>query len=73
MNTLEVHPEIIVRELPQQPAFSTCFECQRSFRAKCEDQLSLELCDHCFDLFRHLREPILSVHVKVRPRQAAAH
>ena len=72
MNTLEVHPEIIAREIRQQPAFSTCFECHRSFHAKCEDQLSLELCDHCFDLFRHLREPILSVHVKVRPRQAAA-
>lgn len=71
MTTLEVHPEINARELPQHPTFSTCHECHRSFHAKCESQLSLELCDHCFDLFHHLREPILSVHVRVRPRQAA--
>ena len=67
MTTLEVRPEMHVREQVQHPAFSTCYECHRSFHAKCEDQLSLELCDHCFDLFRHLREPILSVRVKARP------
>ena len=69
MNTLEVHPEIRARELVEHPAYSTCYECHRSFHAKCEDQLSLELCDHCFDMFRHVREPILSVHVKAMPRQ----
>ena len=73
MTTLEVHPEVSAREMPQNPAFSTCHECHRSFHAKCEDQLSLQLCDYCFDLSRHLREPILSVHVTVRPRHAAAH
>lgn len=67
MIALEVHPEIHVRELRERPAFSTCYECHRSFRAKCEDQLSLELCDSCFDAMRNLREPVLSVHVKPRP------
>jgi hypothetical protein len=71
MITLEVHPELSARDLPQHPVFSTCYECHRSFRAKSEDQLSLELCDHCFDMVRHLREPIISVRVKARPRQAA--
>lgn len=72
MITLEVHPEIHVTELHERPEFSTCYECHRSFQAKCEDQLSLELCDHCFDNLRHLREPILSVHVKVRAHRAGA-
>jgi hypothetical protein len=66
MITLEIHPEIHVRELHERPEFSTCYECHRSFHAKNEDQFCLELCDHCFDNLRHLREPILSVHVKPR-------
>lgn len=72
MITLEVHPEIYVRELTARADFSTCYECHRSFHAKSEDQLCLELCDHCFDILRHLREPILSVHVKARRHHAAA-
>jgi len=67
MIALEVHPEIHVRELRERPAFSTCYECHRSFRAKSEAQLCLELCDFCFDAMRRLREPIISVHVKPRP------
>jgi hypothetical protein len=70
MNTLEVHPEIIAREEHQHPAFSTCHGCHRSFHAKCEDQLSLTLCDHCFDMFRDHCEPVLTVHVKARPRRS---
>ncbi len=72
MITLEVHPEIYARELQQHPAFSTCYGCHRSFHAKCEDQLSLELCDHCFDIFRNGTEPILAAHVKARPRQTVS-
>jgi len=67
MIELEVHPEIHIRELHERTAFSTCHECHRSFRAKCEDQLSLELCDSCFDALRQHREPVISVHVKPRP------
>lgn len=72
MVTLEFHPEIHATEQPQRPAYATCHECHRSFHAKSEDQLSLELCDACFDALRHLREPILSVHVKVAPRRVRA-
>jgi len=67
MTTLEVHPEIHVQEQYQRPDYSTCFECHRSFRAKSEDQLSLKLCDTCFDALRQHREPVISVHVKARP------
>jgi hypothetical protein len=62
----EVHPEIHVRELRERPAFSTCYECHRSFRAKSEDQLCLGLCDFCFDAVRRPHEPVVSVHVKPR-------
>jgi hypothetical protein len=63
----EVHPKIHVRVLRARPAFSSCHECHRSFHAKNEDQLCLELCDSCFDAARKLREPIIRVHVKPRP------
>ena len=71
MIELEVHPEIEVREQRQRPGYSTCYECHRTFRAKSEDQLCLELCDACFDMVRHLREPIISIHVKARAHKAA--
>ena len=67
MITLEVHPEIQAREQRQRPEFSTCYECHRTFRAKSEDQLCLELCDSCLEDLRSLREPVISVHVKARP------
>ena len=67
MIALEVHPEIHVRELRERPAFSTCYGCHRSFRAKSADQLCLELCDSRFDAVRQLREPMMSVRVKPRP------
>ena len=69
MNTLEVHPEIHVRQQVQSPAYSTCRECRRTFHAKSEDQLSLDLCDSCFEALRSLREPVISVHVKPRPQR----
>lgn len=69
MAILEVHPEVHAREQYQNPDFSTCYECHRSFRARSEGQLSLDLCDTCFDAVRHLREPVISVHVKARPRR----
>jgi len=69
MVTLEVHPEVHAREMRQRPEFSTCYECHRSFRAKNEDQLSLNLCDHCFDAARHLTEPVISIHVKILPHR----
>jgi hypothetical protein len=67
MITLEVHPEIHVQEQHHRPEYSTCYECHRSFRARSEDQLCLELCDTCFDALRHLREPIVSIRVKACP------
>lgn len=72
MIELEVHPEIHVQEQPQRPAYSTCRKCHRSFRPKCEDQLSLELCNTCFDALRYPGEAIPCVHVKVRPRKPVA-
>jgi len=71
MITLEAHPEIHVEQQRERPEFSTCYECHRTFRAKSEDQLSLELCNSCFEDLRSLREPIISVHVKARPRMEA--
>jgi len=67
MNVLEVCPQDNAREIRERPAFSTCYECHRSFHAKSEDQLCLELCDDCFNDLRQLREPVISVHVKPRP------
>ena len=72
MNTLEVHPEIHVSQPPQRPAYSTCYECHHTFHAKSEDQLSLELCDSCFEALRSLREPLISIHVKARPQPQRA-
>ncbi|MGB7728277.1 MAG: hypothetical protein WBL50_09610 [Candidatus Acidiferrum sp.] len=69
MITSEVHPEVHVRKQFQEPAYSTCFECHRSFHAKSEDQLSLQLCDSCFDAARHVSEPVVNIHVKVRPHR----
>ncbi len=69
MITLEVHPEIHAHQQPQRPEFSTCYECHRSFRAKSVDQLSMNLCDHCFDAARHLTEPVISIHVKLLPHR----
>ena len=68
MVTLEVHPEIHIREQLERPGYSTCHECRRTFHAKSEDQFSLTLCDVCFEDLRSLREPIISIHVKPRPR-----
>jgi hypothetical protein len=70
MITSEVHTEVHVRKQFQGPAYSTCFECHRSFHAKSEDQLSLQLCDSCFDVARHVGEPVVNIHVKVRPHRA---
>ena len=71
MITLEAYPEVHVEEQRERPEFSTCYECHRTFRAKSEDQLCLQLCDSCFDDLRSLREPIISVHVKPRQRVEA--
>ena len=71
MVTLEVHPEIHFREQLERPAYSTCHECHRTFHAKSEDQLSLTLCDSCFEDLRSLREPTISIRVKPRPRRVA--
>ena len=69
MIIFEVHPEIHVRELRDRPCFSTCSECHRSFHAKSEDQLSLSLCERCFDAVRNHREPVISVSVRPRPQR----
>jgi len=69
MITLEVHPEVHVREQIELPQYSTCFECHRSFHAKTEEQLAAGLCAHCFETARHITEPVLSIHVKVLPRK----
>lgn len=65
MITLESRPAVHAE--PQRPDYSTCYECHRSFRAKSEDQDSVGLCDTCFDAVRHTQEPVISIHVKVRP------
>jgi hypothetical protein len=69
MSMFEVHPEIRATERQGCPDCSTCFECHRSFRAKSEDQYSVKLCDSCFDVARHLQEPVISIHVKARLRK----
>jgi hypothetical protein len=66
MITFEVHPAY---EQFHAPAFSTCCECHRSFHAKNEDQLSVSLCDHCFEVARHASKPIVSVLVRVLPHR----
>jgi hypothetical protein len=68
MVEFEIHPEIHVEEQLQRPDYFTCRGCHRSFRAKSEDQLSLELCDTCFHTLRQPGESIPTVHVKVLPR-----
>jgi len=69
MVTLEVHPEVHVREQRQRPAYSTCRECHHTFYARNEDQFCLALCDSCLEDLRDQREPVISVHVKPRPRR----
>lgn len=69
MISSEVHTEVHVRKQFQGPAYCTCFECHRSFHAKSVDQLSLLLCDSCFDAVRHGSEPVVNIHVKVRPHR----
>jgi hypothetical protein len=64
-----VHPEIHVQEQLQQPQYSTCRECHRSFQAKSEDQLSLELCDSCFHALRFPEGTLPCARVKVLPRR----
>ena len=76
MITLEVHPEIHVREIHDQATppqeFFHLSRVPPSFHAKSEDQFCLELCDSCFDNLRYLREPILSVHVKPRSHRRSS-
>jgi hypothetical protein len=71
MITVEIHPEIHVSEMPQTRSYSTCRECHHTFYPKSEDQHCLELCDHCIEELRSLREPVMSVHVKARLGRAA--
>lgn len=71
MITFETQPEIHVRIQRPGEAYSTCRGCHHTFYPKNEDQLCLELCDHCIEELRSLREPVVSVHVKARPHRAA--
>ena len=66
---IEVHPEIHTGEQTRHQELSTCHQCRRSFRAKSEDQFCLLLCNDCFETHMNLREPMISVHVKVRPHR----
>ena len=72
MIEIEVHPEIHASPQLRHPTYSTCRTCHRSFRAKCEDQLSLELCDRCFDALCHSSKQIRNVQVKARPHRSSA-
>jgi hypothetical protein len=72
MIELEFPTSVHVEEQFQSPEYSTCRECHRSFHASSEDQLSLELCDRCFDALRNPVEAIPTVHVKVLPHRSAA-
>jgi len=69
---IEVHPEVHANEQTHHEKISTCHQCHRSFRAKSEDQFCLQLCDRCFDTHMSLQVPVLSVHVKARPRGRSA-
>jgi len=71
MITVEVQPEFHIIEEPRTRSYSTCRECHHTFYPKNEDQHCLELCDRCIEELRSLREPVISVHVKPRPRRAA--
>ena len=72
MITLEVEPDFQFTEHPRRPEYSICYECNRTFRAKSEDQFCLELCDTCFDALRYLREPVISIRIKTRPQNRIA-
>ena len=69
MITLEFHPAVPVRERQPHPAYSTCRECRHTFYARNEDQFSLTLCDSCLEDLRNQRPPVISVHVRPRPRR----
>jgi hypothetical protein len=71
MIELEFPTSVHVEEQFQSPAYSTCQECHRSFHAKCEDQVSLQLCDKCFEALLRPAEAVPTVRVKVLPRGAA--
>lgn len=71
MIDLEIQTNVQVHEQVQMPEYATCRECARSFRPKCEDQLSVELCDQCFDALRQPVASLPTVRVKVLPRRAA--
>jgi hypothetical protein len=71
MNTLEVHPELHVREQHPRPEFATCHECYRSFRLKSADRFCLQLCHRCFESVRHGCEKVVRVHIKVLPHKPA--
>jgi hypothetical protein len=62
---------IRIEEQFQSPAFSTCQECHRTFHAKSEVQLGLELCASCLEAVLHPDAKITFVRVKVHPRRAA--
>jgi hypothetical protein len=66
---IEVHPEIHASETTQHEKICTCHQCHHSFRARSEDQFCLQLCNECFTAHMNLREPVISVHVKARPRR----
>ena len=70
MITLDAHPEIRATEQQEHPTHATCQRCQRSFRPKSADQLSLELCQSCVDALRNPGKHLHFVRVKVRPRRS---
>jgi len=65
---IEVHPEVHANEQTHHEKICTCHQCHRSFRAKTEDQFCMQLCHDCFEAHMNLREPVISVRVKARPR-----
>jgi len=69
---IEVHPEVHATEKTHHEQICTCHQCHRSFRAKSEDQYCMQLCNQCFEAHTHLREPIISIHIKARPHGRAA-
>jgi hypothetical protein len=71
MMTLECQAEIHAREQYESPHYNCCRSCHRMFHAKSMDQLSLNLCDSCFDVARGLNERVPQVRVKARPHRCA--
>jgi hypothetical protein len=49
------------------PEYSTCYACHRSYHAKSEYQLSVNMCASCFEMACGIGQAIWEVHVMAQP------